>query len=135
MVDRMNKEILDYRINQSIVNRIDKAIADNDNINPYKNYENRSKLLDVGLTIIFGNTDFKNKAFNDISCNDEDRENFSRTTFTIVNPIAAQGINETSRFEKAVIIEYALKFVTRELLAGNFKKLMQDYINAGGVLL
>ena len=122
---------LDLRIQADILKELKSVIQKE---NAKSNNANKSNLLDIGLTIIFGNPAIKETL--ETSINEGRPETtYKRTTFTIHSPIAIKELGAVQKFDKAVIVECALIYVIQKLEAGQFKELMIEYINAGGVLI
>ncbi|MBR6516982.1 MAG: hypothetical protein IKT40_09135 [Bacilli bacterium] len=124
---------VDFRIQADILNQLNKVIQKE---NEKSNNANKSNLLDIGLTVIFSNPAMKDTIeTSENTYKNRPIKEYPRTTFTLHNPIAIKELEALQRFDKGMYVETALLYVIEKLEAGQFKELMIEYINAGGVLI
>lgn len=123
-------EKIDFRISNELSGLLDDLTESYDDKNA-----TRSKLVDIGLTIIFGTDDGMEK-MQEIVDNINFKGKKSRKAFTIKNKIVIDSLDEFGMFEKSKIVEYAIYFIyTRLVTAEDFKAVMVDYYMCGGALL
>jgi hypothetical protein len=126
-----NKKVLDFRVGDDLLKSFDMVVKGYSSKNV-----TRSKLLDIALTILFSDEDsrehYLKRAEKDICCNGKPK----RQTFLIKNQIVIDTLEQCNMFKKKNLIEYAMYYIVNRMqIADDFKYLMIDYINAGGVLL
>ena len=131
--DKMIKaEVIDLRISKDLLESFNDVV---------KGYENKnvteSRLLDIGLTILLSDEESKESIFSNANQRQLEIEGSTeRKTFRIRNESVVSAIKEVSMFRKKFVVEYGMYYIINRLqTADDFKPLLIDYVNAGGVLV
>ena len=97
----------------------------------------RSKMLDIGLTVIFSDDNKSQEMINFAESEYANRnlEGYERAVFDIKNPDTLKHYRQHTKRDKTYICEYALRYVIDKIYGGKFQQLLTQYINCGGVLL
>lgn len=129
-------KLLDYKIRNDLIILLESVIKIQ---NQYNRNVSKSRLVDIGLTIILSDEEKKSQIKEQLLQTKLDSTiPRSRSTFNIKNQIIEKTFNEFKTMDVKYIIEEAIKYMVESLQNGSpddFKKVMNQYINAGGVLL